>query len=144
MSTPRVIRSVDAEQAAEALAREHQALAAMTGADSMRIDALVGDVGSIKGSVAAVREKVDGVANGVNELREALTVLVRHDVQMQHHNATAVVLRADVDAIDKRVQTIEKQVGPLVEMRSWVIGGGLMVLGVVGAAVLALVMKGTP
>lgn len=141
MASPRVIRNVDGEQAAHDLAREHHA--AMTGADSARIDSLVGDVGAIRGDVQAVRSKVDDVVGGVNELREALTVLVRHDVQMQHHNATAVILRADVDAIDKRLQTAEKQIGPLVEMRSWVIGGGLMVLGIVGAAIVALVMKGS-
>lgn len=138
---PRTTRVIDAERALSELAREHQALAGMTGADSARIDALVGDVGQIRGNVQVVHAKVDSVATGVNELRDALAVLVRHDVQMQHHSAAAQALRTDMDGIDKRVQTVEKQIGPVVELRAWVIGAGLAALGVVGLAGLALVMR---
>lgn len=141
MTQPRVIRTTDAERALSELAREHQALAGMTGADSGRIDALVGDVGAIRGTVQVIGSKVDGVADSVNELRDALTVLVRHDVQMQHQSAEAVVLRKDVADMGGRVQTLERQIGPLIEMRAWVIGGGLGVLGLIGLAIAKLVMR---
>jgi hypothetical protein len=142
MSQPRIIRgAIDAEKAVEDLANEHKRLAGMTGADSARIDALVGDVGTIKGNVQVVGAKVDGVASSVNELRDALTVLVRHDVQMQHQTADAALLRSEVATMSGRVQTLEKQVGPLIEMRTWVIGGGLGILALIGLAVAKLVMR---
>ena len=141
MTQPRVIRATDAERAIHDLANEHQRLAGMTGADSARIDAIVGDVGEIRGSVEVVRAKVDGVANGVNELRDALTVLVRHDVQMQHQSAEVSAMRTDIAAVNTRVSTLERQIGPVVEMRAWVIGGGLGVLALIGLALAKLVMR---
>jgi septal ring factor EnvC (AmiA/AmiB activator) len=150
MTDPRITRSRDAERAVADLAREHEVLAGMTGADSRRIDGLVKDVGQINGNVEAVRQKVDGVADGVNELRDALTVLVRHDIKMQHTDSEVVSLRRDVADMGARVQTLERhervqvlerQIGPLVELRTWVIGGGLTVLSVVALAVLALVIR---
>lgn len=141
MTQPRTIRATDAERAVADLAREHQVLAGMSGADSARIDALVGDVGTIKGNVQVVGAKVDGVATSVNELRDALTVLVRHDVQMQHNTSETVSMRGDLADMSTRVQTLEKQVGPLIELRLWVIGGGLTVLALVGVAIVKLVMR---
>ena len=142
MSQPRIIRgAIDAERAVEDLANEHKRLAGMTGADSARIDALVGDVGAIRGNVQAVAGKVDGVASSVNELRDALTILVRHDEQMRSYSAAALSVRADVDGIDKRMQVLERQIGPLIEMRTWVIGGGLGILALIGIAVAKLVMR---
>lgn len=141
MNGPRITHVLDPERAVADLAREHQVLAGMTGADSARIDALVGDVGTIKGSVQAVNSKVDGVASGVNELRDALAILVRHDVEMSHNRTAAEALRVDVNTMSGRVQVLERQIGPVVEMRGWVIGGGLAVLGVVGLGLVALVMR---
>ncbi len=140
MTDPRIIRTRDTERAIADLAREHQALAGMTGADSARIDGLVKDVGTINGNVQAVREKVDDVADGVNELRDALTVLVRHDVKMQHHDQEVAALRKDVSDVGSRVMTLEKQIGPVMETRGWIIGGGLGILALIGLAVAKLVM----
>jgi hypothetical protein len=137
MTDPRIIRARDGDRAAAELAREHDALAGMMGADSRRIDALVGDVGQIRGNVEAVRQKVDGVADGVNELRDALTVLVRHDIKMQHTDSEVVSLRKDVSEMGVRVQTIEKQVGPLVETRK-----GLIVLASAVAVTILLAIVG--
>ena len=141
MTATRTVRTTDAERAINELAREHQALSNMTGSDSARIDSLVGDVGTIKGHVQVVGAKVDGVATSVNELRDALTILVRHDEQMRSYATAAASVRADVDKMDGRVQTLERQIGPLIEMRMWVIGGGLGALGLIGLAVAKLVMR---
>lgn len=137
MTGARVIRSTDAERAISDMAREHEALANMTGADSRRIDKLVGDVGALGGDVRAVKEKVEGVADGVNELRDALTVLVRHDVQMQNHAAQSDAMKRDVISLGDRVQTLEKQVGPLVETRK-----GLIVLAGAVATTILLALVG--
>lgn len=118
--------------------RQAQALANMMGADSRRIDELVGDVGEIKGTVA-------GVKDGVDELRNALAVLVRHDVQMEHNRQAADALRAKVEIIDGRLHAVESALPPLVEMRAWAVRAMLGVLGVIGLALLGLVLvKGTP
>jgi hypothetical protein len=50
-------------------------------------------------------------------------------------------MRGDLADMSIRVQTLEKQVGPLIELRLWVIGGGLTVLALVGVAVVKLVMR---
>ena len=141
MTEPRIIRARDPERASEELAREHDVLAGMMGADSRRIDGLVKDVGQINGNVEAVKQKVEGVANGVNELRDALTVLVRHDIKMQHHDAEAQALRKDLTGMDSRVQTLEKQVGPLVETRRGLIVLASAVAVTILLAIVGLVMK---
>jgi predicted RNase H-like nuclease (RuvC/YqgF family) len=140
MTEPRIIRGRDAERAVADLAREHEVLAGMTGADSRRIDALVGDVGQIKGQVQSVKEKVEGVADGVNELRDALTVLVKHDMKMQHTDGEVVSLRRDVLDISGRVHELERQMGPVVETRAWAIRGILAAVALVGIAIAKLVI----
>jgi predicted RNase H-like nuclease (RuvC/YqgF family) len=140
VTEPRIIRGRDAERAVADLAREHEVLAGMTGADSRRIDALVGDVGQIKGQVQSVKEKVEGVADGVNELRDALTVLVKHDMKMQHTDGEVVSLRRDVLDISGRVHELERQMGPVVETRAWAIRGILAAVALVGIAIAKLVI----
>ena len=138
MTEPRVLRGLtDTDRALSELARDQRALAGMTGADSARIDKLVGEVGTLGGDVRAVKEKVEGVADGVNELRDALTVLVRHDVQMTHNTAEAASLRKETAALDNRVQVLERQVGPLVETRK-----GIMVLASAVAVTILLAIVG--
>ena len=141
MTDPRIIRARDADRAADELAREHDVLAGMMGADSRRIDYLVKDVGRINGNVEAVKEKVDGVADGVNELRDALTVLVRHDVQMQHNTTEAQALRKETAEIRADVQTLKEQVGPLVETRKGLIVLASAVAVTIMLALLGLVIK---
>ncbi len=137
MTEPRIIRGLtDTDRALQDLARDQRALAGMTGADSARIDTLVKEVGTMGGNVEAVRQKVDGVAEGVNELRDALTVLVRHDVQMQNHAAQSDAMKRDVIGLGERVQTLEKQIGPVIEMRTWVIA---LCLGAAGLIVSKLI-----
>jgi predicted RNase H-like nuclease (RuvC/YqgF family) len=140
MTEPRILRSIDPEQAITDLAREHEVLAGMTGADNLRVDRLVVDVGQIKGTVSAVKEQVSNVASGVNELRDALTVLVKHDLRLQHTDGQVTALRQAVADMDGRVHVLERQIGPVVEMRSWVIGGGLGILALIGLALAKLVM----
>lgn len=141
MTPPRIVRATDAERALSDMAREHEALANMTGADSRRIDKLVGEVGTMGGDVKAVKEKVDGVAAGVNELRDALTVLVRHDVQMQHNTAEAQALRKETAEIRADVQTLKEQVGPLVETRKGLIVLASAVAVTILLAIVGLVLK---
>lgn len=150
----------DPERAMSQLDRDNRALADMTGADSRRIDNLVDDVGQIKGHVAAVNGKVDGVATGLDKLNTHMAALVKFQIQVENthlaqesaratqatHELRIQTLERRVDPIvdmklSDRVPTLEKQIGPLLELRTWVIGGGLFSITLLGAAVVNLVLR---
>jgi hypothetical protein len=120
--------------------RQNEALANMMGADSRRIDSLVGDVGTIKGEVTGIRSDVSRVGAGVDELRGAMTVLSKHQVTMEGLVTDIRATRDAQYAMDARMRLMEVQIPPLVEARTWAVRGILMVLGVVGLAVLGLVV----
>lgn len=121
--------------------RQTEALANMMSADSSRIDTLFQDVGAMRGTVEVVDSKVDAVAAGVNKLTDAMAVLVKHEVTMEHNAAEVRAMREAQEKLTDRVQKIELKVPGWDELRVWVIRAGLCVLGVVGMAVVALVVK---
>ena len=75
---------------------ETDALANMMAADSRRVDQMVDDLGVVKG-------RVESVHKGVDELRSALAVLVRHEVLMEASNKAVMSISTRVDVIDTRV-----------------------------------------
>lgn len=131
----------DADAAFSMQARQTEALANMMASDSTRIDTLFKDVGDMKGDVRAVHAKVTDVADGVDKLRDALALLVKHDVAMEHSAAAMKVVAGELKDHDSRLQKIENKVPGYDELRAWVIRAGLGVLGVVGLTVLLLVVK---
>lgn len=150
----------DAERAVNQLDADRQALAKMTGAEAQRIDSLVKDVGAIKGDVASVNTKVDGVATGLDKLNNHMAALVKFQIQVENTHLAQESSRANQAAHDLRIQalerrveplvdmklgervpTLEKQIGPLLELRAWVIGGGLFCLTLIGLAVAKLIFK---
>ena len=131
----------DPEAAFSMQARQTEALANMMSADSSRIDTLFQDVGAMRGTVEVVDSKVDAVAAGVNKLTDAMAILVKHEVTMEHNAAEVRAMREAQEKLTDRVQKIELKVPGWVELRVWVIRAGLLVLGVVGMAVVALVVK---
>ena len=140
----RVTRKVlvtDPEAAFSLQARQTEALANMMASDSTRIDTLFKDVGDMKGDVRAVRAKVSDVADGVDKLRDALALLVKHDVAMEHSAVAMKAVAGDIKDHDERLQAIERKVPGYDELRGWVIRAGLGVLGVVGMAIILLVMN---
>lgn len=114
--------------------REIDALASMMGADGRRIDRLVEDVGVVKG-------KVDKVDKGVDELRSALAVLVKHEVVMEQQAISVAALRADTADLGRRVNNIEHDMPQLRETRTWIVRGMLGALGLIGLAVIGFVLK---
>ena len=113
---------------------EADALANMLAADSRRVDALTQDMGEVKADVRVVR-------SGVDELRSALAVLVKHEVRMENQASDFAELRSQVIATDQRVQVIEHAMPQLIETRKWTMGAVLAVAGAVGVALLALVVN---
>ena len=121
--------------------RQAEALANMMGSESSRIDMLFKDVGAMRGTVEVVDSKVDAVAAGVNKLTDAMAILVKHEVTMEHNAAEVRELRVAQADQEKRLQAVERKVPGYDELRAWVIRAGLGVLGVVGLTVLLLVVK---
>lgn len=113
---------------------ELEALASRQGSDAARIDRLVDDVAVVKGKV----EKVD---KGIDELRSALAVLVRHEVVMEQHAKTTQQVRTDHSELDKRVRLIELEMPQLREARGWAVKAVLAVVSVFGLALAGLVIK---
>lgn len=120
--------------------RQAEALATMMTSDSTRIDALFKDMGSVRGTVELVHGKVDSVAAGVSKLTDAMEVLVKHEVKMEHNAAEVRELRMAQSDQEKRLQAIERKVPGWDELRVWVTRAGLGVIAVVGLALLALVV----
>lgn len=121
--------------------RQAEALANMVGTESGRIDSLVQDMGAVRGTVEVVHTKVNDVASGVSRLTDAMAVLVKHEVTMEHNAAEVRAMRETLGSQDHRIQAIERKVPGWDELRVWVIRAGLCVLGVVGMAILLLVVK---
>lgn len=121
--------------------READALANMMGADSRRIDDLVGDVGEIKGDMRTLKADSARTATGVEQLQQSMVVLSRHAVLMETQSAEIASIRAKHEKLDTRVQVIEKDMPPLKEARAWMTRGILMVLCGVGLALLTLVIR---
>ena len=120
--------------------RQAEALGNMMAGDSRRIDSLVGDVGAIRGEVTAVRSDVARVGAGVDELRGAMTIMSRHQVMMEGLVADNRGIRESVAKMDERIDSIEVELPGLRELRTWAVRGLLMVVGLVGMAVVGLVI----
>lgn len=123
------------------LAREHDALANMAGAEARRVDILIEDVGKIKGSMESVRGDVHKVAGSVDQLREGMIALNRHALLLESQQKINEVARKDADEMDARLRVVEVKLPALEEARSDYRRGILLVVGTVLAAVIALILK---
>lgn len=108
-----------------------------TDALAHRVDQIVEDVGIIKG-------RVESVHGGVNELRNALAVLVKHEVLMEQQALAAQNHAQAVVELGRRLTVVEVEMPQLKETRTWVVRGMLLALTSVGLAVLGLVLRHGP
>ena len=131
----------DPEAAFSMQQRQAEALAEMMSADSSRIDTLFKDVGAMRGTVEVVHSQVNDVKAGVDKLSDALAVMVRHELTMEHTAAAVRSMAEQQGKLSDRLHTLEVKAPGWDELRVWVIRAGLGVLGVVGMAMLLLVMK---
>lgn len=121
--------------------RQADALASMMGADARRIDDLVGDVGEIKGDVRTLKADTARTVSGIEQLQLSMAAVGRHTIMVENQNAKLDALNAKHEALDSRVRNVELDMPPLKEARAAIVRGVLMVIGVIGLAVLALVVK---
>lgn len=141
MMPNRPTMAFDSDRAAQELAREHEALANMQGADSRRIDSLVSDVGEIKGDMRSLMGGVERLGNGVEKLQESMAAFNRHAVIVETQSSDIATLRRETAALDNRLRAVEMDIPPLKEARKLLWGGMVTTLGAVGAALVALVIK---
>lgn len=137
----RRVQITDHDTAFSLAQKETDALAAMMGSDSHRIDVLVKDVGHIKGTIESSRQVQEYIVSGVDELKTAMAVLVRHEVVMEQHKDAVSAVAADQKAQDARLQSLERKAPGWDETRAWVVRAALLVLAAVGLALLALVIR---
>lgn len=120
---------------------EADILAGMMGADSRRVDALVNDVGQVKGDVRELRGAMGHVTDGIGELRGAMAILSRHAVLMETNAADMAQMRASNILMDGRMRAIELEMPGLKDARTAIMRGVWGVMAMVGLALLALVLK---
>lgn len=137
----RRVQITDHDTAFSLAQKETDKLAAMMGSDSHRIDVLVKDVGHIKGTIESGRQVQEYIVSGVDELKSAMAVLVKHEVVMEQHGTAMSAVRADQKAQDERLQSLERKAPGWDETRAWVVRAGLMVVAAVALALLALVIR---
>lgn len=125
----------------EAQQRENDVLVNMMGADSRRIDDLVGAVGEVRGDVTHLRGDVGRVVKGVDDLRDAMTILSRHAVLMETQARDIESVRLAQRATDARLTIIENVMPGLIELRLYAVRGVIAVMAAIGLAMLALVIK---
>ncbi|MGL4648996.1 MAG: hypothetical protein ACRC1H_06295 [Caldilineaceae bacterium] len=126
-------------------AREADALASMMGADSRRIDDLVGDVGEIKGAVITLQSGVGGLKEGVDELRGGMIALTRLSINLERQAEDHGKTQAQMNAIDGRLRIVETTIAtdlpPLRETRGDIRKIQWLVIAAVATAVLTIVLK---
>jgi len=121
--------------------RETDALANMMAADAVRIDRVTDEMGDLKDSMQDVRGAVSRLVDGVDELRKALAILVRHEMRMERLESMGADTRIWQATADKRLATIEILMPQFIEARSLLVKGVVGLLAAVGMSVLLLVMK---
>lgn len=137
---PRVLSATDPERAAASLAREHDALARMQGAESHRIDGLVQDVGQIKGAVHGLREDVGRIGGGIDDLRDSMALLGRHAVLMETQTSQLDSQQRITNDHEKRLQGLEVEMLPLKELRADTRKIGMAIATTLVLALLGLIM----
>lgn len=97
---------------------------------------------TIDGRVAVLERSCDDMRAAIFDIRDSLQVLARLE---ERHGETREALSrafADIEKLETRVQKIELHLPGLIEMRGWVIMGMLGIAGLVGVALVGLVVGG--
>jgi hypothetical protein len=101
---------------------------------------LAGDLGELRATAKATDQKVDDMRVAVSKLTDAMTAVVRLDVEFKQHNMAMDTIRTRQDLLDSRMDALERDMPGLRETRGWVVRAMSIVIGAVGLAVLGLVV----
>lgn len=115
--------------------------------DSSEISKLATELAELRATARATEDKVDDLRSALRSLTEAMTSVVRLDVEFKQHAGamTALQQRQDtivkrIDALDERLGAMEREMPGLLEARQWVVRAMTLVVTIVAAAVLGLVI----
>lgn len=115
--------------------------------DSSEISKLATELAELRATARATEDKVDDLRSALRSLTEAMTSVVRLDVEFKKHEGamTALQQRQDtivkrIDALHERLGAMEREMPGLLEARQWVVRAMTLVVTIVAAAVLGLVI----
>ena len=94
----------------------------------------------LEASLAGIRSDQRRLADAVQEISRNLAVLTRVEVNQNHTADHVATLTAQVKDHEQRMQSVERNMPQLLEMRKWVIMGILAGVGMMGTAVVKLVL----
>lgn len=112
----------------------------MTSSEDERVHRLTIELGELRGVVKGVDGKVDDLRTSMAKLTEAMTQVVRLEVKHDQVAAGTSALRDRQDLLDRRVDVLEREMPGLVEARQWIVRAMVTVVGLVGMAVIGLVV----
>ena len=105
------------------------------GADSRRIDDLVGDVGEIKGDMRILKADTGRAVSGIEQLQLSMAAVGRHTVLMESQSAKIDALSAKHEKLDTRLLTVERDMPGIKETREdvrkalWIVIAAVIVAG---------------
>lgn len=115
--------------------------------DTPRIDALVSEVGVVRGKVDGVQASVVEIRDGISELRAAVAAIARVEANSTIvANNIALFAAKQVqhellcDVIDTRLAEVERTLPLLVETRAWAVRGILGTLSLVAIALMGTIL----
>ena len=79
--------------------------------------------------------RLDRVEEALSKVSDSLLVLVRLEERMSLSVEEDTRFRAGADDRERRLQLVEKSIGPLIEARKWVIAAGLGIISLVAVSV---------
>ena len=94
----------------------------------------------LEASLASIRGDQRRLADAVQEISRNIAVLTRVEVQQSHTSEQVSAVTARLNDHEQRLQVVERNMPQLLEMRKWVIMGILAGAGMMGTAVVKLVL----
>lgn len=105
-----------------------------------QVSRLRSELGELRGVVRVVDGKVDDLRVGLTKLTEAMTQVIRLEVKHDQVESSTTAIRDRQDLLDRRIDSIERDMPGLIEARLWIVRAMVAVVGFVGMATLALVV----
>jgi len=101
---------------------------------------LAGEIGELRATAKATDAKIDDMRSAIIKLTEAMTAVVRLDVEFKQHSLAMNMLQTKQDLLNSRIDIIDRDMPGLRELRGWVVRALSVVIGVVGIAIIGLVV----
>lgn len=91
--------------------------------------------------VAKLEEAVGEIRNAIKSIDACLKVFAVIEAKQASIHDTIKTSNAWIDAVDKRLQTVEIEIPTIKLARNWIIGGVSSIAIMAGSSVLAMVLR---